>query len=198
MPELFETTADDAGQVARIVSRTAAGIVEALLDGLIPNLDGALLLETGFIRGEGVYRPENVLCARDGQGEPTALLFSYPAEAHTIPPLVRSLIPRKRLEAVRPFLETAVPGSLFINTFWVAGELRGTGAAGALLHAARARGRRLGLASLSLFCWKDNERALRFYLKNGFVPHRDLPAGDALARRHPDGGLILARREESL
>ena len=185
-------TPDDAEQVAGIVCRTAAGIVEALLGGLVRGMDGAVLLGTGFIRGEGVYRMENVLCAKDGE-EITALLFSYPSAEHRVPPLAEVLIPARRLRAVRPFLERSVADSLFINTFWVAGRLRGTGLADALMAEAEKRCRDLGFSIMSLFCWNDNGCALRFYARHGFAESEKIPAGEALCERHPEGGCILFR-----
>jgi ribosomal protein S18 acetylase RimI-like enzyme len=192
MAAFRQATPDEAERIAGIVCGTAAGIVEALLGDLVRGVDAALLLGVGFINGEGVYRTENVLCSKDAE-EITALLFSYPSRDHRIPPLAEALIPAKRLRAVRPFLETAVPDSLFINTFWVAGHLRGAGRGDALMAAAERRCRDLGLSAMSLFCWNDNVRALRFYARHGFAEGERIPAGEVLGGRHPEGGTILFR-----
>ncbi|MDR1660036.1 MAG: GNAT family N-acetyltransferase [Desulfovibrio sp.] len=192
MTAFRRATPDAAEQIARIVCGTAAGIVETLLGDLVKGVEAAALLSAGFIKGEGVYRTENVLCSMDGE-EITALLFSYPSREHRVPALAEALIPARRLRAVRPFLEVAVPDSLFVNTFWVAGHLRGAGLGDALMAAAERRRRELGLSGINLFCWNDNDRALRFYARHGFAEKQRIPAGEALGGRHPEGGSLLFR-----
>ncbi len=53
---------------------------------------------------------------------------------------------------------------------WVTGSARGSGAAVALLAAALEHARREGLARVSLDVARENIRARRFYLRQGFTP----------------------------
>lgn len=59
-------------------------------------------------------------------------------------------------------------GSAFLMAMWVAPELRGTGAADALVHAALAQARAEGRRALRLHVGADNLRARRCYERCGF------------------------------
>jgi GNAT superfamily N-acetyltransferase len=195
MLDLRRATPDDAEDVARIVILTGEGVVEHLLDGLVPGVDSLTILTAAFIGGEGVYRMENMLCERRDEAL-TGLLFAYPSEEHRVPPLMESLVPAKRLRAVRPVLERSVPDSLYVNTLWLAEHLRGGGSAGELFAAVLRRCANLGLRRVSLFCWNDNTRAMRFYARNGCFVAERLEPEDLPLERHPLGGSILCRELE--
>ena len=192
MLDLRQATPDDAEQAARIVIATGEGVVEHILDGLVPGVDSHSILTAAFIGGEGVYRTDNILCF-SREEKLACLLFSYPSEEHRIPPLMENLVPAKRLRGVRPVLERSVPDSLYINTFWMDESLRGKGYADALMEEAALRCRSLGRKRMSLFCWNDNERAMRFYARNGYTAAERLSSDVLPLARHPLGGTILCR-----
>jgi ribosomal protein S18 acetylase RimI-like enzyme len=189
---LRQATPDDAENAARIVILTGEGVVERLLDGLVPGVDSLTILTAAFISGEGVYRTENMLCGWQ-EDSLVSLLFSYPSWEHRVPQLMESMVPAKRLRAVRPILERSVPDSLYINTLWLADNLRGNGRADALFAAAARRGLALGLKRISLFCWNDNKRAMRFYARNGCSIAELLPPDMLPLEGHPQGGAIWCR-----
>ncbi len=185
-----KATPDDAEQIAAIIMATSEGIVEHLLDNLLNGLSGASILAAAFIKGETPYDTDNVIRSRHGE-QITSLLFSYPSSDHHIPSLMETLLPAKRLAAVRPILERSVPDSLYINSIWVAEHLRGKGHAQALMMEAASRCRALGMRQISLFCWNDNLRAMRFYARQGFyvverLTHQQLPLSG-----HASGGSLL-------
>ncbi len=183
---------DDAEQIAAIVKATSAGVVSHLFEGLIPGLSAESILSVAFMKGHGAYHTDNVILSGTAD-RLTSLLFMYPAADHKIPTLMASLLPSKRLKPVRPILERAVPGSLHINTFWLAEELRGSGHAAALMLEATSRCRTLGLDRIGLFCWNDNEQALRFYAREGFTIVEHLPPEELSLKGHDLGGSILCR-----
>ena len=182
----------DADQIAAIVNATSAGVVTHLLDGLVPGLSAESILSVAFMKGHGPYHTDNVILSGK-ENRITSLLFTYPAADHKIPVLMASLLPSKRLKAVRPILERGVPDSLYINTFWLAEELRGSGHATALMLEAVSRCRTLGFDRISLFCWNDNEQALRFYAREGFSIVEHLPPEELSLKGHSQGGSILCR-----
>jgi GNAT superfamily N-acetyltransferase len=190
MPIFDLATPDDAEQTAAIVAETAGGLVEHLFDGLIPGLSGTSILSVAFMKGEPPYHTDNVIRSMHGE-HITGLLFSYPSSEHRVPLLLENLLPAKRLNPVRPALEHCVPDSLFINTIWVEEQLRGSGMADMLMLEAMNRAKELGLFAISLFCWNDNERALRFYARHGFTLREHLPPETLALPGHPNGGAIL-------
>jgi GNAT superfamily N-acetyltransferase len=188
---LFQTaTPDDAEQAATIVAITADGLVEHLFDDLVPDLPGTLILSAAFMKGEPPYQMSNIIRSMHGDAI-TSLLFSYPSSEHQVPLLMENLLPAKRLQPVRPVLERSLPDSLYINTIWVDEQLRGAGMADMLMLEAINRCRELGLSAISLFCWNDNERALRFYARHGFTLREHLPPETLPLPGHLKGGSIL-------
>ncbi len=187
-----QATPDHAEQIAKIVADVASGVVEHLLDKLIPGLTGQHFLSVAFMKGEGAYDAKNVICSLSDE-EITALLFCYPSEEHRIPTLMESFVPSKRLKPVRPILENAVPESLYINTIWLAEDLRGNGHAAALMLEAQSRCRALDRRRISLFCWNDNERGMRFYARQGFELVEYFPPEKLSLPGHEQGGSILCK-----
>lgn len=190
MTAFYQATPDDAEQIADIVIDTSGGIVERLFDGLIPDVTPQMVLSAAFVQGEGQYKTENVICLKSDDTI-AGLLFSYTAEEHKIPSLMESMLPSKRLAPVRPILERSIPDSLYISTIWVDEALRGEGYADLLMLEAVSRCRALGLNKISLFCWNDNERALRFYARKNFTLHEHLPPELIRLKGHPLGGSLL-------
>jgi ribosomal protein S18 acetylase RimI-like enzyme len=192
-----QATRDDAEAIACVVTQTGEGLVEHILDGLVPGVSGAVILSATFMKGEGIYRTDNVIRSRQGE-HLSSLLFSYPSNEHRISTLMESLVPAKRLLGVRPILERSVPDSLYINTFWVEEHPQDSGCADALMAVAESRCRDMGYTKISLFCWNDNAGDLRFYTRQGFTVTEHIRMEKALLERHPDGGSILCKelREE--
>ncbi len=183
-------TPDDAEDIATVVSEASCGIVEHLLGGLIPGLGAVTLLGTAFMQGEGVYSTDNVILSRT-EGRITGLLLSYPAEAHSVPPLLKTFVTEKRLAAIRPVLEQAEPKSWYINTLWVEGGLENNIHADALLLEARSRSQQTGCTSLSVFCWKDNTAAHAFYARHKFTEGRTFSPELLPLEGHSQGGVLL-------
>lgn len=181
---------DDAGQIAQIIAITSAGVVGYLFNGLIPGLPGEDIIAAAFIKGQAPYETRNVILSGTSDNI-TSLLFMYPSAEHVVPVLMESFLSAKRLKAVRPILERSVPDSLYINTFWLAEEFRGGGRSAALMEEAKSRCRELGFDRISLFCWNDNEQALRFYAREGFTIVEHLPPEELTIEGHSRGGAIL-------
>lgn len=185
-------TPDYAEQIANIVIKTSKGVVDHLFDKLIPGVSTTTILSAAFMKGEGPYHTDNVILSEKDETV-TSLLFAYPSAEHKVPLLMESLLPKKRLDPVRPILERTVPDSLFINTLWLAEHLRGKSMGDALLAEAAALCRQLGFSRISLFCWNDNEYAMHFYARHGFELTEHIPQEQLPLDNHALGGSLLCK-----
>jgi ribosomal protein S18 acetylase RimI-like enzyme len=66
--------------------------------------------------------------------------------------------------------EDQPPDEVYLIGMWVAGAARGSGAAAALVATALEHARVEGRARVALDVARENVRAARFYLRQGFVP----------------------------
>lgn len=188
-------TADDAPALAVHIHTVSAGVVDALLHGLLPGI-GVRDILTMVLRDAGSHFSYKNCIIAEFQGGMAGLLFAYPAEEQGIPPLMERLLPPKRIDPVRELLTLCAPGSLYINTLWVGEHLRGLGVADALMDYARLWALDLAKNAVSLFAWRENEQAVRFYRRQGFVPVREIPAQGALREQHEKGDLFVLNLEE--
>lgn len=187
-------TSDSVEDIAQIISSNSGGVVTHLLDGLIDGLSGETILATALMQGTAPYNTNNIhlLTQTRTPGNPIlGLLFAYPASEHKISLILKNFLPTKRVKPVRTILETAVPGSLYINTLWVDENHQEDGLADVLLDHARAIAEASGITRLSLFCWNDDERKLLFYINKGFSVNQQLPLDPI--EGHEMGGLILCK-----
>ncbi|MBQ3681548.1 MAG: GNAT family N-acetyltransferase [Succinimonas sp.] len=187
-PVFRAAAADDTPALAACIREVSPDVVDTLLKGLIPGINPEYVLTTALRDDSSHYSYRNCVLAEIA-GNPAGLLFAYPAENQGIPAIMERMIAPSRLDPMRELLTVAVPGSLYINTLWVAAGVRGQGMADALMDYARFWAESLGLNSLSLFCWRDNARARAFYLRQGFKPRREIPAKGPLKEKHDIGDL---------
>lgn len=178
---------DDAEAIARIVVETSAGLLAYLLGELFPGHTPEELLAAALGAESGRLSCGNCLLA-EADGALLGLVYAYPADMGGNSVLER-LIPRGRLEAARTILTAAEPGSLYVNTFWTAGAVRGQGLADLLMDQAETWARQAGCNGISLHVWADNQRALKFYARRGFAPVRHFPP--PVAPTPPIGGHSL-------
>jgi GNAT superfamily N-acetyltransferase len=183
---------DEAELLAGIIDETGDGVVSWLLGGIAPGISGRTLFAATLLRDDDAYNLDNMLLLEDG-GEVLALLFSYPAAAHRIHPAMSGFVNAAKIDAVRPMLAHSVPGSLYVNTFWVAENRRGTGTADLLMQRAVDGAERSGFNGISLFCWNANRRAMRFYRHSGFETAEEYPAGASSFAGGREGGSLLFR-----
>lgn len=183
---------DDAETIARIIVETSEGLLQHLLSELFPGVTPVDLVATALGTQTGHLSCGNTLLAEQGP-ELLGLVYAYPEDQGQTSVLER-LIPRGRLDQAREILTAAEPGSLYVNTFWVAERARGGGLADLLMEQALLWAGQAGLAGISLHVWADNARALGFYARHGFKPVRHFaPAGPPIGG-HSLGSDLYVRR----
>jgi ribosomal protein S18 acetylase RimI-like enzyme len=184
---------DEAELLAGIINETSEGVVSWLLGGIAPGMSGTALFAAALMRDAGAYSLDNMLLFEES-GTVRSLLFSYPAALHRIHPAMSGFVKTAKIDAARPMLERSVPGSLYVNTFWVAKDRRGTGTADLLMQRAEARAQKVGLNGISLFCRHSNPGALRFYRRCGFETVEQFPFPVPSTKGGMEGGSLLSRR----
>ena len=187
-PSYRQATADDAPFLAKCVREVSHGVVDGLLEGVLPGLDAEAILSMVLRDASSQYSYKNCVLTEQGASI-LALLFCYPASAQTIPPMMRVMLPAARLTSYTDIVTAVVPESLYINTIWVDPSVRGQGLADVLLDYAAFFAKESGLTKLSLLAWRDNSRALAFYAKHGFTTVRSVRVPESL-----EGGADLYER----
>jgi ribosomal protein S18 acetylase RimI-like enzyme len=183
---------DETELLAGIINDASEGVVSWLLDGIAPGIDGRTLFAATLMHDDGAYNLGNMLLFEEN-GDVRALLFSYPAALHRIHPAMSGFVKTAKIEAARPMLERSVPGSLYINTFWVAEDRRGAGTADILMQRAATKAHGSGLNGISLFCRHSNPRALSFYRRCGFETVEQFPFRVPSDAGGMEGGSLLFR-----
>ena len=189
-------TVADAPALAACIHEVSAGVVDVLLRGLLPGVSVQEILTMVMRDASSHYSHKNCVMA-EYEGRMAGLLFAYAAEAQSIPPLMERMLSAGRLEPVRELLTLCHPGSLYINTLWVDTTLRGLGVADALMDYARLWAEDAGHTAISLFAWRDNERAVSFYHRQGFAAVREVAARGALRDLHDMGDLYILLLESA-
>lgn len=190
LPVFRPATRDDAPALAARIREVSPDVVDTLLRGLLPGFDVESILATVLRDASSHFSYRNCVLA-EAEGEIAGLLFAYPAEDQGIPALMEHMLPTRRLAPLRELLTLCVPGSMYVNTLWVASSLRGQGMADALMDYARFWAQETGKSAISLFAWRDNVRAVNFYVRQGFRAVREIHAAGPLAERHIKGDLYL-------
>ncbi len=182
-------TADDVPFLARVIMETSDGIVQHVVTGLIPFRKPEEIFAMVIAREGSHFHVSNMVVAEQA-GKIVGMLFAYSADQQEIPTVMEKMLPKKKLEPVRPILTAAVPDTLYINTLWVDPEMRGQGVATALIDYANVWAKDKNLKGLSLHCWADNEGAIQLYSKHGFKPVQHLDPLAPLDAMHPKGSDI--------
>ncbi len=176
--------------LARTISQVSAGVVELLLEGALPAVSSLHILEMVLRDASSHFSFENCVLAEENR-VPMGLLFAYDAREQAIPPLMRVTLDSSRITPLEDLLTCHVPESLYINTFWVDEKARGMGLSDTLMDYAKEWSHALGYSKISLFVFRDNERARAFYFRHGFRSQREISLSPELKSLHGAGDLFL-------
>lgn len=188
--DIVRACGDDAEFVANCITVTSEGIVDHLLDGLFPSMHPVQILSMVLMDGSTQFCLDNMWLLRQ-KSEYIGLVFMYPAKEQRVPEIMRDFLSSSRVDPVKEILSVAVENSLYINTFWVHENWRGSGIADVMLEFVQGEAVAGGHAGVSLHVWADNTRAVSFYTRHGFQEYTSFPSHTELANRHPAGSRIL-------
>ncbi|MBQ7738726.1 MAG: GNAT family N-acetyltransferase [Desulfovibrionaceae bacterium] len=182
--------AADAPFLANCVTEVSQGVVEALLDNLLPLVSATKILTMVLQDDSQAFSYKNCLLAHMGQ-DPKGLLFAYDACEQKIPKILTTIASKTRLKPLEDLLTCQIPKTLYINTLWVSDDFRGEGLADALIDYAKDWAKSLQLTGLSLFAARNNTRAVKFYQRMGFVARREVFIPETLQSKISAGDLYF-------
>jgi ribosomal protein S18 acetylase RimI-like enzyme len=172
--------ADDIPAIRDFIMDAGAGLFEFMLDRALPGLSARHLIKLAVADRDANFCYQNAMVAEHPDHGVAGIALCYPARDYGVPPIVESIVPRSRLEPLRPFLTEKVPDTLYLNTLAVAPAVRGRALGGTLVDLSLAWAAELGYRGLSLHVWEENESAVMMYRERGFeeVQRFDLPAAE--------------------
>ena len=182
----------DSLEIARFMCIAGGGLYEFLFNDLIPFVTATEFLAAGVASDGYPISYRNCFVAannEDGRVVGAANAFQATAiDSENYP-----LVPRERLDHIRPMLKLQEKDSLFLNTLAVHENVRRQGVGTRLLSWAQSRARSLNRPSLSLHVWADNTTARDFYRKLGFIERgiAEIPSHPRL--RHSGGSVLMSQ-----
>lgn len=183
-------TSDDAVVIAQLTMMAADGLVEFLMDDLVPDTSSQQLLTSMIASetGEASYHNTEVAVHNTVV---IGIAQTYPAEKHRITEEMRSFFPQERLDLLEDFFNSRVENSLFLDTLAVAPEYQGQGIGTQLIHRVKQKAKALGYLSVSLITWANNRQAIELYQRQGFQPIKSIQVGQHPDLGHSQGAILL-------
>lgn len=183
----------DAPVIAKHLCRAGGGLMDFLLDGVVPDVEADQLLAVNVAEEDTALSYDNAVVVETNDGV-QGVLVAYPFGQFNISSTMEMFVPKERLDHVRELYAHRLDDSFYIHTLSVDEALNGQGIGRAFLDLSYEMAEDQGFQSVSLHVWKDNQRALNLYEANGFVGVEDI----AIARHElipHDGGMLLMKRQ---
>lgn len=171
-------------------------IIEEVSEGLLSyalgfiNVKNALL--TLFSSEDSVFNLNNIIVLKSTESSGVkALLFAYKQEHKDLPLFLKHFISKDKVQTLHNVLSNVEVGSFYINTLYVSKDFRSSGIADLLIDLAKTIATNLSSTKIYLHCYNDNQRALAFYKRQGFINTKTIMYKGSLLKRHTNGGSIL-------
>jgi ribosomal protein S18 acetylase RimI-like enzyme len=197
-PPFRPATIDDCYTIAELIRISSDGVTDYVWSTLADEYPGLTPLEIGakrYAREESNFSYKNcVMAERDREVMGMMLTFPIPAtdrDEHATPP--PSTTSPTEPDVLAPYSLEA-PETWYICALALLPAFRGQGIGTQFLFLARQQAQAHGYEELSLLCFEQNERVLKFYKRNGFkvidrapiVPHELIHyTGDILLMTAP-------------
>ena len=182
---------DDIEAIVPYIQMASGGITEFLLQNLVEGMSVSDLIEIALTDENTTYHYRHILLA-EYEGSIIAASNFYPSEHHGVPEILRSYIPKEKLNHIAPYFTSTVDASLYIHTLAVAPEYRHTSCGVILGKAIEDIAKKQKKQCLSAHVWKDNTLVIQGLKMAGFktaqrinIPyHPNLPH---------NGGMVLLK-----
>ncbi len=187
---------EDCGEIAKLMDLASGGIIDFLYQDLFEDLDPAEFVEKNLQSADDPYNYNSAIVA-DQDGIVVGVSYSYPSSYHGLSESSRSTLPVDRLACLNDFFNARIENSWFIDSFAVNTSLQGMGLGKKLLDMTIEKARKENFSTLTLMVFADNEKALRFYLKNNFEVAQKVRLDRQELMPH-DGGCLLMKKDLQL
>ncbi len=179
----------DVSAIAEHVCRAGGGLMEFLLDGVVPDVEPQQLLAVTLTNADEAISYKNALVAETEDGV-EGLLLAYSFKEFLISSEMEVFVDREKLEHIRELYSHKIADSLYVHALSINDTLQGKGLGRLFLDLSCDLAREEGYESICLHVWRDNETAMQLYQKYGFKPVREIEIKRADLLPH-DGGMIL-------
>jgi len=157
----------DCLELARLIYVSSDGIVDYMLDGLIPGVEPILLIAGNHEKNDSHHTYENAIVATQDDIVAGAAI-SFPSVYHKITNQMRRFFPAQRLEHLNDFYSSRVENTLFLSSLCVFEKYRNNGVGETLIELTQRKAVESGFKALSLMVFKNNHLALPIYQRIGF------------------------------
>ena len=164
---------EDCLKLGELDSLAGEGVLEFLLEGLVPGMTAAEVAAHDMAENQGPRSFRNVLVA-ETNGKVKGMAFSFHSQNHCITDDMRKFIPAERLTPLEAFFSTRVEDSLYLDALAVDPDLQGHGIGKRLVELTKQKALDMGFGSLSLIVFEHNQNALGLYRKQGFQEVRQI------------------------
>lgn len=183
---------DDCVDIARLMCRAGGGLMEFMLEGIVPNCSPEDLLQLAIADPDAPINYENAFVGVDDD-QVVALLLCYPSAEFGLSDVLESSVPVERLGHLQEFFSTPLPESLYVNSVAVDGDHGGQGIGATLMDIADELAGARQISTLSLHVWADNATAIGLYEKCGYRIHKHLSVARHRLLPHDGGKLIMTK-----
>lgn len=177
--------AEDTHAIADYIITAGNGLFEHLFDGLLPGMSAREVVRMAVADGNSSLNFSNAILVEEN-GRLLGCCLTYPAEDYGLPPVIRTMLPNKRLAPLKALFESRLEKTLYVNTVVVNEDARGRGVARLLMETAFGLAEEMDADGLSLHAWTDNLSAITLYQSFGFDIVEEITIGES--RHLPKGG----------
>ena len=184
---------EDSNRIAELDYIASGGTAEFLFHDLVPDATPVEVITYGLEHDNYPHSYRSALVAELNH-QIIGMILSYPASFHGVNDEMRSFFPAERLAYFRDFFSARVDDSYYIDALCVDETYRSQGIGESLIARTIEKAREEGFSVLSLIVFADNQRAIKFYQRHGFVTVRQVEL-----KKHPLiphlGGCILMKAD---
>ena len=184
--------ATDSAAIAELMCRAGGGLMEFMLDGLVPHCSAVDLLQIAITEEASPYHYSNAVLAADGE-QVVGLLLAYPATQFRMAEAIRSTLPPERQGWLDPLFDLELPESLYVNSVAVADGYGGRGIGVTLMAIADDLANAQDFESICLHIWADNAVGMRLYDRTGFKVGAEIDVKRHRLMPHDGGKYLLIR-----
>lgn len=190
MINIRPATYDDIPALIKYTDVAAAGMIEFLLDGLVPNFTYHYLLKNLISDASTSLSYENFIVAENGN-EILGAAACYPAEQHVLDERMSMLIPKKRIEHFREYFEP-LPASLYVSILGTSNDQASKNGRVTLKLLSKLcdMAREQGFKQLSFHVWEQNKDFMQIVDRLGAKTLKTI-AIEPHPKLHYQGNLIL-------